>query len=136
MTHCWKVKYVGTSIVPCFLVNLNFRPGFTHLGCAPLQVKYLFLVLVDLCKRTAPLPHPQPRAQQIANPILRLHFIDGQFNVAPEVVEASLGPHMQVNTLSHLSKFPSKFAHEMPKRPNLCFLVLYFSYSSPRCSHF
>lgn len=91
----------------CFLFYLNSQPGLTHLAYAPLQVKYLFLVLVDLCKRTAPLPHPLPRAQQIANPILRLHFIDGQFNVAPEVVEASLGPHMQVNTWSHLSKLPS-----------------------------
>ncbi|KAG0566204.1 hypothetical protein KC19_7G045700 [Ceratodon purpureus] len=60
------------------------------------EVKYLFLVLVDLCKRTAPLPHPLPKSQlQSVNPILRLHFIDGQFTVAPEVVEASLGPHMQ-----------------------------------------
>lgn len=65
-------------------------------GYTPDEVKYLFLVLVDLCKRTAPLPHPLPKSQlQSANPILRLHFIDGQFTVAPEVVEASLGPHMQ-----------------------------------------
>lgn len=71
---------------------------YLHLMCCTfLQVKYLFLVLVDLCKRTAPLPHPLPKSQlQSANPILRLHFIDGQFTVAPEVVEASLGPHMQV----------------------------------------
>lgn len=70
-----------------------FNLKFFHI-----QVKYLFLVLVDLCKRTAPLPHPLPKSQlQSANPpSLRLHFIDGQFTVAPEVVEASLGPHMQV----------------------------------------
>lgn len=61
-------------------------------------------MLVDLCKRTAPLPHPLPKSQlQSANPILRLHFIDGQFTVAPEVVEASLGPHMQVR--NHYNMF-------------------------------
>jgi hypothetical protein len=59
-------------------------------------VKHLFLVLVDLCKRTAQLAHPLPKSQ-VGNttPIPQLHFIDGQFSVAPEVVEASLGPHMQ-----------------------------------------
>ncbi len=60
-------------------------------------MKHLFLVLVDLCKRTAQLAHPLPKSQ-VGNtiPIPQLHFIDGQFSVAPEVVEASLGPHMQV----------------------------------------
>ncbi|CAK9278664.1 unnamed protein product [Sphagnum jensenii] len=60
------------------------------------EVKNLFLVLVDLCKKTAQLPHPLPKSQVGNNtPTPQLHFIDGQFNVAPEVVEASLGPHMQ-----------------------------------------
>jgi hypothetical protein len=61
------------------------------------EVKYLFLVLVDLCKRTAPLPHPLPKShiQSANSPPLRLHFIDGQFTVAPDIVESSLGPHMQ-----------------------------------------
>ena len=27
---------------------------------------------------------------------MRLHYIDGNYTVLPEVVEASLGPHMQV----------------------------------------
>ncbi|CAK9198991.1 unnamed protein product [Sphagnum troendelagicum] len=65
-------------------------------GYSSEEVKHLFLVLVDLCKRTAQLAHPLPKSQ-VGNttPIPQLHFIDGQFSVAPEVVEASLGPHMQ-----------------------------------------
>lgn len=61
------------------------------------QVKVLFLILVDLCRRTAPLQHPLPASQVGANQInIRLHYIDGNYTVLPEVVEASLGPHMQV----------------------------------------
>ncbi|KAJ7561508.1 hypothetical protein O6H91_03G030900 [Diphasiastrum complanatum] len=60
------------------------------------EVKFLFLVLVDLCKRTSSLPHPLPKPQTgTSSPSFRLHYIDGQYSVAPEVVEASLGPHMQ-----------------------------------------
>ncbi|RWW14873.1 hypothetical protein GW17_00021316 [Ensete ventricosum] len=62
-----------------------------------LQVKVLFLILVDLCRRTAALQHPLPASQVGAsNIIIRLHYIDGNYTVLPEVVEASLGPHMQV----------------------------------------
>jgi hypothetical protein len=76
-----------------------------------LQVKNLFLVLVDLCKKTAQLPHPLPKSQVGNNtPTPQLHFIDGQFNVAPEVVEASLGPHMQVcNQTYNLPKLDLQF---------------------------
>uniref|UniRef100_A0A0E0M9A9 Mediator of RNA polymerase II transcription subunit 16 n=1 Tax=Oryza punctata TaxID=4537 RepID=A0A0E0M9A9_ORYPU len=60
------------------------------------EVKVLFLILVDLCKRTATLQHPLPASQVgSSNIIIRLHYIDGNYTVLPEVVEASLGPHMQ-----------------------------------------
>ena len=60
-------------------------------------MKVLFLILVDLCRRTSGLQHPLPVSQVgTSNIIIRLHFIDGTYTVLPEVVEASLGPHMQV----------------------------------------
>uniref|UniRef100_A0A2P2KX76 Mediator of RNA polymerase II transcription subunit 16 n=4 Tax=Rhizophora mucronata TaxID=61149 RepID=A0A2P2KX76_RHIMU len=60
------------------------------------EVKVLFLILMDLCRRTASLAHPLPVSQVGSNNIqVRLHYIDGNYTVLPEVVEASLGPHMQ-----------------------------------------
>lgn len=60
------------------------------------EVKVLFLILMDLCKRTATLPHPLPVSQVGSSNIqVRLHYIDGNYTVLPEVVEAALGPHMQ-----------------------------------------
>ncbi|KAK7331917.1 hypothetical protein VNO80_28660 [Phaseolus coccineus] len=60
------------------------------------EVKVLFLVLMELCRRTAGLQHPLPVSQVGSNNIqVRLHYIDGNYTVLPEVVEASLGPHMQ-----------------------------------------
>ncbi|XP_021858301.2 mediator of RNA polymerase II transcription subunit 16 isoform X1 [Spinacia oleracea] len=60
------------------------------------EVKVLFLILMDLCKRTAGLAHPLPVSQVGMSSIqVRLHYIDGNYTVVPEVVEASLGPHMQ-----------------------------------------
>ncbi|PRQ28902.1 hypothetical protein RchiOBHm_Chr5g0008021 [Rosa chinensis] len=60
------------------------------------EVKVLFLILMDLCKRTANLVHPLPVSQVGSGNIqVRLHYIDGNYTVLPEVVEASLGPHMQ-----------------------------------------
>ncbi|CAK9327448.1 unnamed protein product [Citrullus colocynthis] len=60
------------------------------------EVKVLFLILIDLCRRTASLPHPLPVSQVGSSNIqVRLHYIDGNYTVLPEVVEASLGPHMQ-----------------------------------------
>ena len=65
-----------------------------------LQVKVLLLILMDLCKRTAALGHPLPLSQVGSSNIqVRLHYIDGNYTVLPEVVEASLGPHMQVSML-------------------------------------
>ena len=62
-----------------------------------MQVKVLFLILMDLCRRTSALQHPLPISQVGSNNIqVRLHYIDGSYTVLPEVVEASLGPHMQV----------------------------------------
>jgi len=64
------------------------------------QVKVLFMMLMDLCRRTAGLQHPLPVSQVGSNNIqVRLHYIDGNYTVLPEVVEASLGPHMQVLNL-------------------------------------
>lgn len=52
---------------------------------------------MDLCRRTAGLAHPLPVSQVGSSNIqVRLHYIDGNYTVLPEVVEASLGPHMQV----------------------------------------
>ncbi|XP_031130936.1 mediator of RNA polymerase II transcription subunit 16-like isoform X2 [Ipomoea triloba] len=60
------------------------------------EVKVLFLILMDLCRRTAGLAHPLPVSQVGSSNIqIRLHYIDGNYTVLPEVVEASLGPHMQ-----------------------------------------
>ncbi|XP_062096656.1 mediator of RNA polymerase II transcription subunit 16 isoform X1 [Humulus lupulus] len=60
------------------------------------EVKVLFLILMDLCRRTAGLLHPLPVSQVGSGNIqVRLHYIDGNYTVLPEVVEASLGPHMQ-----------------------------------------
>ncbi|XP_076902337.1 mediator of RNA polymerase II transcription subunit 16-like [Bidens hawaiensis] len=60
------------------------------------EVKVLFLILMDLCKRTSALAHPLPGSQVgNSNIQVRLHYIDGNYTVLPEVVEASLGPHMQ-----------------------------------------
>jgi hypothetical protein len=62
-----------------------------------MQVKYLFLVLVDLCKRTAEFPYPMPKSQVgTSQPTMRLHYVDGEYSVTPDVVEAALGPHVQV----------------------------------------
>lgn len=56
---------------------------------------------MDLCRRTAGLAHPLPVSQVGSSNIqVRLHYIDGNYTVLPEVVEASLGPHMQVVLLS------------------------------------
>ncbi|XP_022723197.1 mediator of RNA polymerase II transcription subunit 16 isoform X3 [Durio zibethinus] len=60
------------------------------------EVKVLFLILIDLCRRTSALAHPLPVSQVGSSNIqVRLHYIDGNYTVLPEVVEASLGPHMQ-----------------------------------------
>nr|APA20182.1 sensitive to freezing 6 [Populus tomentosa] len=60
------------------------------------EVKVLFRILMDLCRRTATLAHPLPVSQVGSSNIqVRLHYIDGNYTVLPEVVEASLGPHMQ-----------------------------------------
>ncbi|KAL1560181.1 Mediator of RNA polymerase II transcription subunit 16 [Salvia divinorum] len=60
------------------------------------EVKVLFLILMDLCRRTSGLQHQLPLSQVGSSNIqVRLHYIDGNYTVLPEVVEASLGPHMQ-----------------------------------------
>ncbi|MED6207531.1 hypothetical protein PIB30_036688 [Stylosanthes scabra] len=60
------------------------------------EVRVLFLILMDLCRRTSGLQHPLPVSQVGSSNIqVRLHYIDGNYTVLPEVVEASLGPHMQ-----------------------------------------
>ncbi|CAN4084034.1 unnamed protein product [Withania somnifera] len=69
----------------------NAGQGYTYE-----EVRVLFLILMDLCRRTAGLAHPLPVSQVGSSNIqVRLHYIDGNYTVLPEVVEASLGPHMQ-----------------------------------------
>ncbi|URE39108.1 hypothetical protein MUK42_17850, partial [Musa troglodytarum] len=76
--------------------SVRFGSGNAGQGYTSEEVKVLFLILVDLCRRTAGLQHPLPASQVGANNIIiRLHYIDGNYTVLPEVVEASLGPHMQ-----------------------------------------
>ncbi|GAB2231421.1 hypothetical protein Droror1_Dr00010427 [Drosera rotundifolia] len=60
------------------------------------EVKVLFLILMDICRRTSGL-QPSLPVSQVGSPNIqaRLHYIDGNYTVLPEVVEASLGPHMQ-----------------------------------------
>ncbi|OMO76474.1 Histone H1/H5 [Corchorus capsularis] len=66
------------------------------------QMKDLFLILMDLCRRTAGLAHLLPVSQIGSSSIqVRLHYIDGNYTVLPEVVEASIGPQMQ-NCIPHL----------------------------------
>ncbi|XP_078427438.1 sensitive to freezing 6 [Wolffia australiana] len=75
---------------------LKIGSGNAGQGYTSDEVKVLFLILVDLCRRTAPLSHPLPVSQVGSNSIIiRLHYIDGNYTVLPEVVEASLGPHIQ-----------------------------------------
>lgn len=53
----------------------------------------------------AGLQHPLPVSQVGSNNIqVRLHYIDGNYTVLPEVVEAALGPHMQVTFCFPISK--------------------------------
>ncbi|KAE9591747.1 putative WD40/YVTN repeat-like-containing domain-containing protein [Lupinus albus] len=74
----------------------RFGTGNAGQGYTFDEVKVLFLVLMDLCRRTAGLQHPLPVSQVGSSNIqVRLHYIDGKYTVMPEVVEASLGPHMQ-----------------------------------------
>ncbi|KAK1291105.1 Mediator of RNA polymerase II transcription subunit 16 [Acorus calamus] len=74
----------------------RFGSGNAGQGYTSDEVKVLFLILVDLCRRTSSLAHPLPASQVGGNVVnIRLHYIDGNYTVLPEVVEASLGPHMQ-----------------------------------------
>lgn len=75
------------------MIISNLKYGFYVVE----QVKVLFLILMDLCRKTSNLAHPLPLSQVGSNNIqVRLHYIDGNYTVLPEIVEASLGPHMQV----------------------------------------
>ncbi|KAH7306515.1 hypothetical protein KP509_22G016300 [Ceratopteris richardii] len=74
----------------------RFGNGNGGQGYTADDVKFLFLVSVTLCKKTSSLLHPMPKTQcGSPNPLIRLHYPDGQYSVAPEVVEASLGQHIQ-----------------------------------------
>ncbi|GLT82942.1 hypothetical protein SLE2022_012610 [Rubroshorea leprosula] len=76
--------------------RLKLGTGNAGQGYTFEEVKVLFLILMDLCRRTAALAHPLPVSQVGSTNIqVRLHYIDGNYTVLPEVVEASLGPHMQ-----------------------------------------
>ncbi|KAK1378772.1 Sensitive to freezing 6 [Heracleum sosnowskyi] len=82
-------------------------------GYAFEEVKVLFLILMDLCRRTSGLAHPLPVSQVGSNDIqVRLHYIDGNYTVLPEVVEAALGPHMQcIRCLRQTSAFATPGAN-------------------------
>ncbi|KAK7246530.1 hypothetical protein RIF29_41399 [Crotalaria pallida] len=60
------------------------------------EVKVLFLVLMDLCRRTSGLQHPLP-VSQVGSGYnqVRLHYIDGNYTIMPKVLEASLSTHMK-----------------------------------------
>ncbi|PIA30622.1 hypothetical protein AQUCO_05400011v1 [Aquilegia coerulea] len=81
----------GSGKVAPRLGSGNAGHGYTHE-----EVKVLFLITVELCRRTAGLAHPFPVSQVGGSNIqICLHYIDGNYTVLPEVVEASLGPFMQ-----------------------------------------
>ncbi|XP_021294787.1 mediator of RNA polymerase II transcription subunit 16 isoform X1 [Herrania umbratica] len=76
--------------------RLKMGSGNAGQGYTFEEVRVLFFILMDLCRRTAALAHPLPVSQVGSSSIqVRLHYIDGNYTVLPEVVEASLGPHMQ-----------------------------------------
>ncbi|GKV45841.1 hypothetical protein SLEP1_g52879 [Rubroshorea leprosula] len=76
--------------------RLKLGTGNAGQGYTFEEVRVLFLILMDLCRRTSALAHPLPVSQVGSSNIqVRLHYIDGNYTVLPEVVEASLGPHMQ-----------------------------------------
>ncbi|CAL0309354.1 unnamed protein product [Lupinus luteus] len=82
------------------------------------EVKVLFLVLMDLCRRTAGLQHPLPVSQVGSSNIqVRLHYIDGNYTVMSEVVEASLGPHMQNMPRPRGADAASLLLHELELHP-------------------
>ncbi|KAL1327134.1 hypothetical protein HN51_037222 [Arachis hypogaea] len=93
----------GGQIVPGIKAGEETAPGRSRVGTGNAgqgytfeEVKVLFMILMDLCRRTAGLQHPLPVSQVGSSNIqVRLHYIDGNYTVLPEVVEASLGPHMQ-----------------------------------------
>ncbi|XP_042422387.1 mediator of RNA polymerase II transcription subunit 16-like [Zingiber officinale] len=76
--------------------SIRYGSGNAGQGYTLEEVKALFLMLVDLCRKTATLQHPLPVSQVgSGNIIIQLHYIDGSYTVLPEVVEASLSSHMQ-----------------------------------------
>ncbi|WJX94991.1 Mediator of RNA polymerase II transcription subunit 16 [Trifolium repens] len=78
------------------LGNSRLGTGNASRGYTYDEVKVLFLVLMELCFRTSKLQHPLPVSQVGSSNIhVRLHYIDGNYSVLPEVLEASLGPHMK-----------------------------------------
>ncbi|PHT90508.1 hypothetical protein T459_05621 [Capsicum annuum] len=80
------LKVIDSLFLPRWMCRLTRRD----------MVRVLFLILMDLCRRTAGLAHPLPVSHVGSSNIqVRLHYIDGNYTVLPEVVEASLGPHMQ-----------------------------------------
>ncbi|XP_077226254.1 mediator of RNA polymerase II transcription subunit 16-like [Tasmannia lanceolata] len=76
--------------------SLRLDSGNAGQGYTSDEVNVLFLILVNLCRRTSSLAHPLPVSQVGASNIsIRLHYIDGNYTVLPEVVEAALGQHTQ-----------------------------------------
>ncbi|KAH6773730.1 sensitive to freezing 6 [Perilla frutescens var. frutescens] len=98
-THVSRVGQVGNGVkAPEEGPTSRSRLGSGNAGQGYTfeEVKVLFLILMDLCRRTSGLAHPLPLSQVGSSNIqVRLHYIDGNYTVLPEVVEASLGPHMQ-----------------------------------------
>ncbi|XP_058771590.1 mediator of RNA polymerase II transcription subunit 16-like [Vicia villosa] len=79
-----------------YLGRLRFGTGNAGQGYTFEEVKVLFLVVMDLCRRTSSLQHPLPVSQVGSSNIqVRLHYIDGNYTVLPDILEASIGPHMQ-----------------------------------------
>lgn len=95
------VNFFDSQMISVNFFLLPIRSAVPHVSVSNIvtvmQVKVLFLILMDLCRRTSGLAHPLPVSQVGSSNIqVRLHYIDGNYTVLPEVVEASLGPHMQV----------------------------------------
>eukprot|EP00850_Spirogloea_muscicola_P012107 SM000077S21581 [mRNA] locus=s77:370359:377840:- [translate_table: standard] len=90
-----KAAGVGNKVEEVSGRTLRLGAGNGGQGYTPEEIKVLFLVVMDLNKRTSGLPTlplpPQPMADD--ETAIGLHYCDGQVNVPPELIEATIGPH-------------------------------------------
>ncbi|KAG4948442.1 hypothetical protein JHK84_041896 [Glycine max] len=90
-----------SQLVPASKGGEEPSPGRSRIGTGNAGQGYTYgerltVNLWSYYTGNAGLQHPLPVSQVGSNNIqVRLHYIDGNYTVLPEVVEAALGPHMQ-----------------------------------------